>query len=67
LTNKYHRIDALSALVELSPGMFIQYQGIKGRELLLELQKEEKMPEPETHLDEFFDSYKDLPDHSKFF
>jgi hypothetical protein len=62
LTNTYHRIDALSALVELSPGIFMQYQGIKGRELLLELSKEEKLPEPETHLDEFFDSYEDLPE-----
>jgi hypothetical protein len=37
LTNTYHRIDALSALVELSPGTFLQYRGIKGSELLLEL------------------------------
>jgi hypothetical protein len=67
LTNTYHHIDALSALVELSPGTFMQYQGIKGRELLLELSKEEKLPEPETHLDEFFDSYEDLPEYSEIF
>jgi hypothetical protein len=45
----------------------MQYQGIKGRELLLELSKEEKMPGPETHLDEFFDSYEDLPEYSEMF
>jgi hypothetical protein len=67
LTNTYHRIDAISALVELSPGTFMQYQGIKGRELLLELSKEEKLPEPDTHLDEFFDSYEDLPEHFEMF
>jgi hypothetical protein len=45
----------------------MQYQGIKGRELLLELSKEENLPGTETHLDEFFDSYEDLPEYSEIF
>jgi hypothetical protein len=61
----YHRIDALSAMVDLSPGTFVQYQGIEGRELLLELSKEEMMPCTEAHLDEFFYSYENLPEHSE--
>jgi hypothetical protein len=45
----------------------MQYQGIKGRELFLELSKEEKLPGPETHLNEFFDSYEDLTEYSEIF
>jgi hypothetical protein len=65
----YRRIDALSSMVELSPGTFAQYQGIKGRELWSDLYgpEDEVITNDVLHLDDYFDSYEDLPIYSEAF
>jgi hypothetical protein len=65
----YRRIDALSSMVDLSPGTFSQYQGIKGRELWLDVHghEDESIPKDVLHLEDYFDSYEDLPIYREAF
>jgi hypothetical protein len=51
----YRRIDALSSMVELSPGTFAQYQGIKGRKLWSDVYgpEDEVITNDVLHLDDY--------------
>jgi hypothetical protein len=65
----YRRIDALSSMVDLSPGTFSQYQRIKGRELWSDVHgpEDEVIPKDVLHPEDYFDSYEDLPIYRETF
>jgi hypothetical protein len=68
LAGTYTRMEALYRLVVLSPGVLLQYQKVQAQQLWLEMRPKqeksneyEKQEEIDRHLDEFFNTYQELP------
>jgi hypothetical protein len=72
LESTYGRIIRLDAVVELSPGMFLQYLTMEAKKFWKESTTQTKVTkESENHCcgdKTFFDAYEDLPSfHEEFF